>query len=78
MGRAKKLLETSMLSVKQVAARLGYDDSSCFAEDFRKMYGCIPLRHRRLALTGDAQVAIERRPRTMDCGQGTKGSKLGA
>jgi transcriptional regulator GlxA family with amidase domain len=52
LQRAKVLLETSVLSVKEVGVRLGYEDPSRFVEDFRKTYGLTPLRHRRLAPTG--------------------------
>ncbi|MGD0694537.1 MAG: helix-turn-helix transcriptional regulator [Terriglobia bacterium] len=46
MRRAKELLETSVLSVKEIGVRLGYDDPSRFVEDFGKACGQTPLRHR--------------------------------
>lgn len=46
MQRAKDLLETSTLSVKEIAARLGYNDPSRFVEDFGKACGQTPLQHR--------------------------------
>jgi transcriptional regulator GlxA family with amidase domain len=46
MERAKELLENSLLRVKEIGARLGYDDPSRFVEDFRKTYGLPPLRYR--------------------------------
>ena len=49
LRRAKELLETSVLSVKEIAVRLGYHDPSRFIEDFRKTYGLPPLRYRERA-----------------------------
>ncbi|HKQ50961.1 MAG TPA: AraC family transcriptional regulator [Pyrinomonadaceae bacterium] len=46
MGRAKKLLETSYLSVKEVMARVGLADESHFVRDFKRSYGCTPARYR--------------------------------
>lgn len=46
MHRAKDLIETSRLSVKEIAARLGYNDPSRFVEDFRRIYGQAPMRYR--------------------------------
>jgi AraC family transcriptional regulator len=46
LQRAKKLLETSLLSVKEIAGGLSYHDASRFIEDFRKAYGLPPLRYR--------------------------------
>lgn len=66
MQRARELLENSVLCVKEIAARLGYDDPSRFVEDFRKTYGLTPSRHRRLAPICGCQVAIDGRPRTAD------------
>ena len=39
---AKSLLETSFLSVKQIMAKVGINDKSHFARDFRSIYGCSP------------------------------------
>ena len=49
LQRAKELLENSVLSVKEIGVRLGYDDSSHFVEDFRKTFGLPPLRYRQQA-----------------------------
>ena len=46
LQRAKALLETSVLSVKEIGVGLGYQDSSRFIEDFRKAYGLPPRRYR--------------------------------
>lgn len=42
----KELLENSELSVKEIAARVGYADPSRFVEDFRKIYELPPMRYR--------------------------------
>ena len=76
MQRARELLETSLLSVKEIAARLGYDDSSRFVEDFRKIYGLTPLRHRRLAPIGGCQAAMDGRPQITDHNQRTNAARL--
>ena len=46
MRRARGLLETTHLSVKQVMARVGVTDESHFVRDFKKTYGLTPARHR--------------------------------
>jgi AraC family transcriptional regulator of arabinose operon len=49
MGVAKVLLETTFLSVKEVAAKAGFNDLSHFVRDFKKCYGLTP-RHYRASL----------------------------
>jgi transcriptional regulator GlxA family with amidase domain len=46
MRRGRELLETSRLSIKEIAACLGYSDPSRFVEDFRKIHGLPPKRYR--------------------------------
>ena len=46
MRRARELLETTHLSVKQVMAGVGLADESHFVRDFKKTYGLTPARHR--------------------------------
>jgi len=43
---ARLLLETTFLSVKEIAARAGFQDQSHFARDFKKRYGLTPAKHR--------------------------------
>jgi AraC-like DNA-binding protein len=50
MGRAKELLETTHLSVKEIMARVGVADESHFVRDFKKAYGATPARYRQLFL----------------------------
>ncbi|MEM7723931.1 MAG: helix-turn-helix domain-containing protein [Pseudomonadota bacterium] len=49
MERARHLLETDTLSVAEVAARVGYADSSSFAKAFAETYGTTPAKWRRRA-----------------------------
>ena len=46
MRRAKELLETTFLSVKEVMAKVGVSDESHFVRDFKKFYGCTPAQYR--------------------------------
>jgi AraC-like DNA-binding protein len=47
MQAACHYLDTTGLSVKQVAAKLGYDDPYYFSRIFQKILGCSPLAYRR-------------------------------
>lgn len=47
LTRAKELLETADLSVKEVAARAGFNHVGRFIGEFRKAYGLTPSQHRR-------------------------------
>ena len=47
MQRAKKLLKTTHLSVKEIAARGGISNVSHFVRNFAKAYGRAPTEHRR-------------------------------
>lgn len=46
MQRAKYLLETSFLSVKEVMADAGFNDASHFVRDFKRLYGKPPSQYR--------------------------------
>ncbi len=46
MERARELLETTYLSVKEVMARVGLADESHFVRDFKKSYGFTPAKYR--------------------------------
>ena len=46
MERAKELLETSFLSVKEIAHRVGLNDESHFVRDFKMIYGLTPISYR--------------------------------
>ena len=47
LERARLLLETTHLSVKQVMAGVGVSDESHFVRDFKKAYGLTPARYRQ-------------------------------
>src|SRR5688572_22107049 len=46
MERAKDLLESSFLSVKEIAFRVGMNDESHFVRDFKSTYGSSPACYR--------------------------------
>jgi len=52
MQRARELLETTHLSVKQVMAGVGVSDESHFVRDFKKTCGLTPARYRQHFLCG--------------------------
>jgi transcriptional regulator GlxA family with amidase domain len=45
LEQAKHLLETTFLSVKEVAGKVGIDGVSHFVRDFEKKYGATPARY---------------------------------
>jgi AraC-like DNA-binding protein len=47
MERARLLLGTTSLSVRDVMTQVGFSDPSHFVRDFRKVYGLSPSRYRR-------------------------------
>jgi transcriptional regulator GlxA family with amidase domain len=46
LERARELLETTFLSVKEIRALVGLNDESHFARDFRATYGVTAQQHR--------------------------------
>jgi hypothetical protein len=46
MERAKELLESSFLSVKEIAYQVGLNDESHFVRDFKATYGFSPALYR--------------------------------
>ncbi len=47
MRRAKELLETTFLSVKETMSTVGLSDLSHFVRDFKKTYGVTPTQYRK-------------------------------
>jgi len=47
MKRAKELLETTFMSIKQIVAVTGTNDGSHFVRDFKKQYTITPTQYRR-------------------------------
>ena len=54
MKQAEQLLNESFLSVKEIAASLGFEDRSQFSREFKKFRGCAPTAFR--ALRGTSTV----------------------
>lgn len=48
----RELLESSLLTVKEITARVGYTHVSHFVRDFKRTYQSTPTRYRRHHLTG--------------------------
>jgi len=48
MQKAKELLETTCLRVKEVMVRVGIEDESHFVRDFKKAFNVTPTQHRVL------------------------------
>ena len=46
MGRAKDLVETTFLTVKQIMLSVGIRDESHFVREFERTYGVSPTRYR--------------------------------
>ena len=46
LERARELLETTLLNVKEIRALVGLTDESHFARDFRAAYGLTPQQYR--------------------------------
>lgn len=47
MERAKLLLETTDLSIKEIIAAVGFTDESHFRRDFKNRFGLSPAQYRR-------------------------------
>jgi transcriptional regulator GlxA family with amidase domain len=45
--KAKELLETTFMSVKEIVAAVGVNDGSHFVRDFKKQYKMTPTQYRR-------------------------------
>ncbi len=46
MQKAKELIETTFLSMKQVMSKVGIHDKRHFAEGFKKIYGLTPAQYK--------------------------------
>jgi transcriptional regulator GlxA family with amidase domain len=51
MAQARKLLETTFLSIKEVMSKVGMRDQTHFAKDFKRSYGLTPTRYRASVLS---------------------------
>jgi transcriptional regulator GlxA family with amidase domain len=61
LERARELLETTFLNVKEIRSLVGLNDESHFARDFRALYKLTPQQHREhyLGLTAARKGDIE-------------------
>jgi AraC family transcriptional regulator, arabinose operon regulatory protein len=59
LKKAKELLETTPLSIKQIMAEVGIKDKSNFCRDFKKTYGLSPVKYRRDSQSEDVKATIE-------------------
>lgn len=55
MERAKELLESSFLSVKEIAFQVGVNDESHFVRDFKSTYGLSPALYRSRFKSNDSK-----------------------
>jgi transcriptional regulator GlxA family with amidase domain len=53
LEKAKELLESEMLSVKEVAAEIGFPNVSSFCRSFKACYGTTPREYRKIHLRID-------------------------
>jgi transcriptional regulator GlxA family with amidase domain len=53
LRQARALLEVTFLSVKEVMARVGYNDPSHFTRDFARVHGTPPSRLRAIHISTD-------------------------
>src|SRR5687768_8321484 len=47
LKKAKELIESTPLSIKQIMAEVGIKDKSNFCRDFKKTYGVSPVKYRK-------------------------------
>ena len=59
MEKAKHLLESSFLSVKEIAYQVGLNDESHFVRDFKSTYGSSPALYRSQFMRGYVDREIE-------------------
>ena len=61
MQRARKLLEETMFSIKEVMNKVGMRDQSHFAKDFKRAYGLTPSQFKASLTESNGQKAISQR-----------------
>ena len=47
LEKARELLETSFLQIKQICFEVGFNDQSTFIQYFKTKYACTPLEYRK-------------------------------
>jgi transcriptional regulator GlxA family with amidase domain len=58
LDRARHLVEESSLSIKEIMARVGFNDPSHFTRDFSRRHGASPRRIRARARSPDAANTV--------------------
>lgn len=48
MSKAKRLIEETDLSIKEISQKVGYEDQGLFTRNFRRLFGVSPLEYREL------------------------------
>src|SRR5688500_7382869 len=61
MEQARKLLQTSLLTVKQIMSGVGVEDKSHFAREFKKAYGLTPSAYRAAHLLAEEVKTLARK-----------------
>jgi AraC family transcriptional regulator of arabinose operon len=61
LQKAKELLETTFLNMKQIMLQVGIKDKSHFIRDFKKAYSLSPTQHRTRHLRANLSRPTERR-----------------
>lgn len=64
LRRAKDLLETTFLNVKETMVSVGVNDPSHFVRDFKKLFGVTPSefrKHKLLVLPAEVQTSLSKR-----------------
>lgn len=62
LDRARQLLENTLLSIKEVRARVGFNDPSHFTRDFCRRHGTSPRKFRARAQGGCADGSSAQAP----------------
>jgi two-component system response regulator YesN len=57
LEKAKELLASGLLSVKEIAAEIGFPNVSTFCRSFRACYGTTPREYRNIHLRMDLSIA---------------------
>src|SRR5262245_7421079 len=60
LQEATLLLETTFLSIKEIAAKVGLKDESHFVRDFKKVNGWTPRQHRQMHQLGEGRENVSR------------------
>jgi transcriptional regulator GlxA family with amidase domain len=57
LEKAKELLESSVLSVKEISSEIGFPNVSSFCRGFKARYGTTPREYRKIHLRIDLSIA---------------------